>query len=204
MYPAAAPICTKCTGRPCLQRQVNSCALAYWPQMAFFLTLHLIHKFCDGCKILYYLWLLPLIFLIFSPLTLYFFTPAVEDSWVSLQPTRPTLPSGSALLFLPLSALLLLRPPDSLPHLLQEFAQMSPSQWADRGYLFKNCSLSPHDLGILNFNPLFFPLLFNCHNTTLTYCVICLFLLYYKQISVNEWIRCFFIWHKGQSMSPNL
>lgn len=55
MYPAAAPICTKCTGRPCLQRQVNSCVLAYWPQMAFFFTLHLIHKFCDGCKILYYL-----------------------------------------------------------------------------------------------------------------------------------------------------
>lgn len=66
-YPAAAHICTKCAGRPCLQRRVNSVVLAYWPQVAFSFYLSFTNLY-DGYKTLYHLLPLSLIFLTYLPL----------------------------------------------------------------------------------------------------------------------------------------
>lgn len=69
---------------------------------------------------------------------LYHFTPVMVGSWVFLKPTRP------AASFQPCIGFFLLYlhrfswdPPHSVPHGLQRFAQMSPSQQANPGHLLK-------------------------------------------------------------------
>lgn len=88
--PCCCPHLHKMYRRPCLQIQVSSVALAWWPQVAFSFYMSFTSLASDH-KTLCHLQLLPFVFLTYVPL--FSSTTSLQQggvlSWVALKPTKP-------------------------------------------------------------------------------------------------------------------
>lgn len=137
---------------------------------------------------------------------LYHFTPVMVGSWVFLKPTRPAASFQPCIgFFPPLPASLLLGSsslcPSRPPTLCSDVTLSTSEPWS----LFKNFNLPLFYLGILNLKPLSLMLFLIIPQYNIPHNL----LIYYKQMSINiflnEWIKCFFIWHKRKpDTSPSV
>lgn len=181
VYPDAAFICTKCTGRPCLQRQVNSHALAHWPQ-----------------TVLVYMSAKSYIICCCSPVFFWPCLPSLSTSSLQLWRTPEDFSSPPGLLWLPALCRfflpsLLCSSPVLLPHSLSSFKSLFTCHLLSEPTLatFLKTVIYGHlTLTLLISIPLF-PL---CYLIViiLPSNIVCDWLIfafiYHKQIPINVWI----------------